>query len=532
MKILHNARIYAPGYPDATALVIDQGRIVALGREQDILSGFPKAEKVIDLAGRTIWPGLTDAHVHLRYLAESRSMVDCETQSLAKCLARVSATAQKLPSDAWVRGHGWNQNLWPEGFGTAEMLDAVCGGRPAFLTAKSLHAAWANSKALELAGIDSATPDPPGGTIQRDANGDPTGILLEGEATALVESIIPKPSVDFLAASFKALFQELWQMGLVGVHDFDGYDCWLALQQLYQSGELKFRVRKNVPFNHLDDFIAADRRTDSGDDWLNIGNVKLFSDGALGPQTGAMLAPYENSNNTGTLLLTEEEIIEIGQTTGSNGLALSIHAIGDRANRVVLDGFAKLREYEAERDFPHYRHRIEHVQIISPEDLPRLAKLDIVASVQPVHGPSDMLMAERYLGERAAWSYAYQSMADTGATLVFGSDAPVESVNPFHGLHAAVTRRRLDGSPGPDGWQPRERLSLSQALAGFSRTPAEIAHRGSHLGRIAPGYKADLIILPRDPFEFSPEHLAQSRPIATLIEGECVFQEAALPFKL
>ncbi len=532
MKILHNAQIYAPGFPEATALVINQGQILALGTEQDILSGFSQAGTIINLNGLTIWPGLTDAHVHLRYLAESRAMVDCETSSLAECLARVRSTARKLPENAWVRGHGWNQNVWSEGFGTAAMLDAVCGDRPAFLTAKSLHAAWANSRALALAGIDAKTPDPPGGTIQRDTNGNPTGILFESGATTLVESIIPKPTVDSLAASFKDLFQALWQMGLVGVHDFDGYDCWLALQQLVQNGDLNFRVRKNVPFDHLDDFIDERLQTDSGDDWLNIGGVKLFSDGALGPQTGAMLSPYEGSQNMGTLLLTEEEIVEIGMNTGSHGLALAIHAIGDRANRVVLNACEKLRRHEIEQNLPHYRHRIEHVQVVSPEDLPRLATLDIIASVQPIHAPSDMLMADHFLGERAAGSYAYRSLAETGAMLVLGSDAPVESVNPFHGIHAAVTRQRLDGSPGPDGWHPRERLSLAQAVAGFSLTPAQAAHRGTYLGRIAPGYKADLLLLSNNPFASPPEDLAQVKPLATLIEGNCVYQNASLPFTL
>ncbi len=532
MKILHNAQIYAPGCPDATALVINQGQILALGTEQDILSGFPQADAIVNLNGITIWPGLTDAHVHLSYLAESRAMVDCETSSLAECLSLVRTTAQKLPKGAWVRGHGWNQNIWPEGFGTASMLDSVCDDRPAFLTAKSLHAAWVNSRALVLAGIDVKTPDPPGGVIQRDANGNPTGILFEGEATTLVESIIPKPTVDSLAVSFTNLFQELWRMGLVGVHDFDGYDCWLALQQLHQNGHLKFRVRKNVPFDHLGDFIADGLQTDLGDDWLNIGGVKLFSDGALGPQTGAMLTPYEGSSNVGTLLLTEEEIVEIGKNTGSHGLALAIHAIGDRANRVVLNACEKLRRYEKDQNLPHYRHRIEHVQVISPEDLPRLAELDIIASVQPIHAPSDMLMADRFLGGRAAWSYAYHSLAKTGAMLVFGSDAPVESVNPFHGIHAAVTRRRLDGSPGHDGWYPHERLTLAQAVAGFSCTPALITQRGTHLGRIAPGYKADLLILPQNPFVVPPEELAQIKPLATLIEGHCVYQDTSLPFTL
>lgn len=532
MKIFYNAHIYAPGYPKATALAIDHGRITALGSDIELLEGFAKVGSALNLEGRTLWPGLTDAHVHLQHLAESRAMVDCETNTLAECLTRVQSAAQNLPAEAWVRGHGWNHNVWPEGFGTAEMLDHVCEGRPAYLTAKSLHAAWANSKALALAGIDATTPDPPGGIIHRGADGAPTGILLEGEAMALVEAVIPQPSQEVLAASLKALLPELWRMGLVGVHDFDGFECWLALQQLYQHGELKLRVRKNVPFDRLDAFIAAGLRTDFGDDWLQIGNVKLFSDGALGPQTGAMLAPYENSDGVGTLLLTEAEIVEIGQAAGSHGLALAIHAIGDRANRVVLNAFEQLRMYEEAHHLPHFHHRIEHVQVLSPEDLPRLAKLEIIASVQPVHAPSDRIMADKCLGNRSALAYAYQSLNQSGATLVFGSDAPVEPVNPFQGLHAAVTRRRLDGSPGPDGWHPQERLSLADALAGFSHTPAQVAHRGAHLGRLAPGYQADLLVLEQDPFNLPPERLAEIRPLATLIDGACVFQDPTLPFAL
>ncbi len=234
----------------------------------------------------------------------------------------------------------------------------------------------------------------------------------------------------------------------MGVHDFDGMDCWHALQELQQENKLNFRVRKGIPFDHLDAFIDAGLRSDYGDEYLQVGSVKLFSDGALGSQTAAMLAPFEGTNNTGALLLSEDEILAIGKKTSQNGLSLAIHAIGDRANRVVLNAYAKLRDFEREQGLPHYQHRIEHVQIISPEDLPRLAELGIVASVQPVHAPSDMAMADHFLGKRAAFSYAYRSLKATGAEMVFGSDAPVEPVNPFHGLHSAVTRCRLDGSPG------------------------------------------------------------------------------------
>jgi hypothetical protein len=302
MIIYHNAHIFAPDNPDATAMVVERGDIIALGPDDRILDSF-QAAKTIDLQGRTLWPGLTDAHVHLQHLAESIAMVDCETDTLEECLTRIAAAAQRAPEGAWLRGHGWNHNLWAQGYGTAEQLDRVCKGRPAFLTAKSLHAAWANSKALEIAGITAAAPDPPGGLIQRDPNGQPTGILLENDAMQLVKRCIPKPTPGEVRAQIEALQPYLWQRGLTGLHDFDGEDCWAALQSLHAAGELKIRVLKNMPYEDVAVFTESGLRTYDGDDWLHIGGVKFFADGALGPQTGAMLAPYENTTNTGQLLL-------------------------------------------------------------------------------------------------------------------------------------------------------------------------------------------------------------------------------------
>jgi len=528
MKILYNATIHAPGFPGATALALAQEQIIAVGTDPEILDAFSLADEKINLDGCTLWPGLTDAHVHLRYLAESRAIVDCETATRAECLARIETAAKLLPPGAWIRGHGWNHNQWPEGLGTAELLDRVSHGHPAYLSAKSLHIGWANSQALALAGLSDASPDPEGGILQRDSEGHLTGILFEAEAVNLVLEVIPEFTQDALKNQIQSLIPEHWQVGLVGVHDFDGMDCWLALQELHQEGNLKFRVRKGIPFDHLDEFIKAGLRSDFGDDFLQVGSVKLFSDGALGSQTAAMLSPFDGTQNTGALLLDENDILEIGKKTGVNGLSLAIHAIGDRANRVVLNAYEKLRAFEHEQGLPNYPHRIEHVQIISPEDLPRLAQLGIVASVQPVHAPSDMLMADRFLGPRAALSYAYHSLKATGVEMVFGSDAPVEPVNPFHGLHAAVTRCRLDGSPDFEGWYPQERLSLADALDGFSSAPARISNRGTQLGRIVPGAKADMIILKDDPFTLDPHMIGSIQPLATMINAEWVYQHPDL----
>lgn len=524
MKIFHNANIYAPDHPNATALVIDNSQFIALGTEEEIFGQFSDQAKGINLQGRTIWPGLTDAHVHLRLLAESRAMVDCETPTLQACLLRVKKASETCLKSAWVRGHGWNQNQWAEGFGTAQLLDDFCGERPAYLTAKSLHAAWANSKALKLAGINEHTPDPPGGEIQRDQYGQPTGILFEAGAMRLVESIIPKPTLQETITNIKALIPELWKVGLVGIHDFDDFQCWLALQSIHQEGLFPLRIRKNIPLDNFEDFISNDLRTGSGDDWLDIGGVKLFADGALGPQTAAMFNHYEESQSSGTLLMDANKIVDIGKRAAQNEIAMAVHAIGDLANHEVLNAFERLRIFEKKHNLPHYRHRIEHVQIIKPADIQRLAKLNIIASVQPIHATSDMIMADRYLGSRSVNAYPFRSLLESGAAYVFGSDAPVEQFNPFLGIHAAVTRRRLNGTPGESGWHPDQRLTLSETLQGFSYASANITDKSDRLGKIAPGFYADFIILEEDPFILDPHELQNITPIATFIAGDCKYQ--------
>lgn len=527
MKIFYNANIFTLDYPGATAFVIDNGAFIALGSNDEILESFPQSDALIDLQGKTVWPGLIDAHVHLRVLAESMAMVNCETQTIEECLERVKQRAAITPEGTWIRGHGWNQTQWEDGYGTAQTLDPFCSGRPAYLTAKSLHAAWANSKALELAGIDKNTPDPLGGSIQRDKFGQPTGILFERGAKQLVENIIPPSSDEETVSKIKAVIPELWKLGLVGVHDFDDFACWQALQSIYQDGELGLRVCKGIPHNRQDAFFKSGLRSGFGDDRLYLGSLKLFADGALGPHTAAMLNPYEGTRELGTLLQNEDELVEIGTTSAQSGFSLAIHAIGDRANRTVLNAFERIRAFEKEHNLPHYKHRIEHVQIIHPSDLPRLKQLDLVASMQPIHATSDMHMAEQFLGHRSESAYAYRSILDTGAQYVFGSDAPVEPINPFLGLHAAVTRRRLDGSPGVDGWQPFQKLSLKEALLGFSYYPAVISGRGERFGKISPGFYADFIVLSDDPFEQDPHELAQIKPLATFIDGECKYQIAS-----
>jgi predicted amidohydrolase YtcJ len=520
MKLIHNARVITldPARPAAGALLIAGEMIAAVGGDELAEQAGPAVEK-IDLQGRVVMPGMTDAHIHLQHYALGLQKIDCETDALQACLERVSDRAASTPPGEWVLGHGWNHNTWGGGWPSAADLDAVAPAHPVYLTAKSLHAAWANSAALRLAGIAPGSRDPKDGQIQRDAQGRPTGILLES-AMQLVEQAIPRPSVEQIAAAIEQAQPSLWRMGLTGVHDFDRADCFSALQQLQAGHALRLRVTKSIPLDDLPHAIALGLRSGFGDDWLRIGPVKAFMDGALGPRTAAMFDPYLNEPaNQGMLNMDAEELAAIGQQAALAGLSLAVHAIGDRANHEVLDAFEQVRVFERENHLPALRHRIEHVQVLHPQDAGRLAQLGVIASMQPLHAPSDMLMADRFWGERAALAYAWRAQLDAGARLAFGSDAPVESPNPFLGLYAAVTRQRADGSPSPDGWQPAQRISLAEAFSAYTAGPAYAAGLEDRLGRLAPGCLADLVVLDQDPFTVPSARLLTMQASAVMIGG-------------
>jgi predicted amidohydrolase YtcJ len=524
MKLIHNARVYTldPVHPVASAIVVEAGDIVAVGGEE-LLAMYDHAGHE-DMDGRVILPGLTDAHIHLQEYALSLQVLDCEVESRQEILQRVTERARETPPGEWVRGHGWNQNTWGGMWPTALELDAVTPQNPVYLSAKSLHVAWVNSAALKLAGISASTPDPVNGRIQRDPCGHTTGILFE-EALKLVESAIPEITPEKLAKNFQKIIPILWSMGLTGVHDFDKGTCFRALQSLKANGGLRLRVVKSIPLKMLPQAVEIGLQSGFGDEFLRIGPVKLFADGALGPHTGAMFDAYvDEPQNRGILILDHEKILEYGRQAVDGGLNLAVHAIGDLAVHEVLEGFARLRDYESGRGLPALRHRMEHVQTIRPEDARRLAGLGIIASMQPSHAASDMMMADRLLGERVAFSYAWRTLLESGVRLAFGSDAPVESPNPFHGLHAAVTRRRADGSPGLNGWVPEQRLTFKSALAGFTTGPAYAAGMEDRLGRLSPRFLADLIVVETDPFKCDPAELYSIQPVATMVAGDWVWR--------
>ena len=504
------------------AILVKNGLIDFIGAREDSLQRAKCLDfELIDLAGKTLMPGLCDFHLHLAYTAEKIAAVDCETDSLEECLQGVAERAKTTPAGEWIIGYNWNHNIWqPPEYGTAEQLDAISSQHPILLHAKSLHAAWVNSSAMRIAGISKDSPDPDGGVILRNALGEPNGILLEN-AIALVTSKLPEVTVEQHAQNILKTQAYFHSLGLTAVHDFDGFPSAEALLLLADRGELKLRVTKNLPLTDLDRVIAEDwRKKLDKPPFLTPGWLKAFADGALGPQSAAMLEPYEASQNLGMLLIDAEDLAAKGMLADQHNWPLSVHAIGDRAVREVIDAFAIIRKQQSPLRAKQSPLRIEHVQLIQPSDLQRMRDLDLVASVQPIHAPSDMEVADRLWGKRTKFAYAYQSLFEHGIESRFGSDSPVESPNPFIGLHAAVTRQNLDGYPSPEGWHPEQRVSLENAVSAYTQS---LPNNGE-TNPIRPGKPADFIVLEEDLFNLPPSQLATVKPLKTIVGGEIVFE--------
>lgn len=532
IALYHHARVHADGgpTPTATALVASGGRLVAVGADADLTAAFPQARR-IDLLDLHVLPGLIDAHVHVVSYGMGLLQVELrETRSIGEAARLMGQRAAQLPAAAWVLGRGWDKNVWAEGRPpTRADLDAVTADRPAAATSKDGHVLWVNSAALARAGITRSTPDPPGGAIGRDAAGEPDGLLKE-EAKTLVQRVIPDPAATMRERAVQEAQSAFHRLGLTGVHAFTGAsaedaDQFATLQRLHARGELAIRTVATVPDRLLEVAAAAGTRTGAGDLMLRVGPLKIFADGTLGSQTASMLEPFEGQpDNVGIRVRTSDEIDALVRRAVEAGLWTAIHAIGDRANHEVLN---VLERHLAASRRAGARHRIEHVQLLHPADLPRLARLGVVASMQPVHATADRDIADRYWGERARWSYAWQSLAASGAVLAFGSDAPVETPDPWRGLYAAVTRRRED-EPHRDSWHPQERLSLTQALRAYTQGPAFAAGCEAWQGTLEPGRVADFIVLDCDPYAGPPETLLQVRVLATVVDGRVRHATGAL----
>ena len=525
-RVLYNGTIYTlwDEQPQVTAVAMFGGRIVAVGNDVEMLALAGADTQRDDLKGATVLPGFIDAHVHWRWTSENMHSVDVyEVTSLQAALDAVAERVAQVEPGEWVRGHGWAQDFWEgRAFPTAADLDAVAPDNPVYLTAKSAHAAWVNTAALERAGITSETPDPDGGEIMHDADGKPTGILLENPAMQLVALQIPKLTTEKIAEQMLTAQQKALSEGLTAVHDLDDPDCLAGLQVLRERGELGLRVTKYINKPYLDAAIESGIRTGFGDAWLRFAGLKLFADGALGPRTALMLEPYEGEpDNYGIVVTPKDEMLRLTTAATLNGLPTAIHAIGDKAIRDVLDVFEQVRATEVEHGIPRAarRHRIEHVQVIHPDDVNRLAELDIIASMQPIHATSDAETADRYWGERAALSYNIRRQIHAGARVALGSDSPIEPFNPLFGIYAAVTRQHLHMSLGEDGWRPDAKLTMDEAIRGYTTGAAYAAGLEHEQGRLAPGYYADAVVLDRDLYTIDPKDMLETQVLGTLVDG-------------
>jgi predicted amidohydrolase YtcJ len=502
--------------PSARAAVIRDGRFMYVGDDAGARAAAGPRAEVLDLRGRCVLPGLTDSHLHFKWYAESLRAVDVETATIQEAVSRVAARAAALSAGAWITGSGWNHNVWGAGaFPDTRPLDRVAPLNPVCLEAKNGHALWVNSLAMEKAGIALDTRDPDGGQIMHSREGTPSGILLEN-AMRMVQAVIPKPTAPELAGLMRDAQAAAHRMGLTGIHDFDNTLAWEAFQELEAQGQLRLRVTKGIPHEQLSAAISLGVRSGFGGEYLRLGPVKMFADGALGPQTAWMIAPYEGSWSVGIPRLTASQLLDDISRANAAGISCAVHAIGDAACHVVLDAF---EHASAAPGRGRMRNRVEHVQLLHPDDVARIPRLGIVASMQPLHATSDMIIAERYWGARCRGAYAWKSLLDAGAALAFGSDCPVEVCDPIAGIHAAVTRRRADGSPGDKGWRPEQRLTVQQAVHAYTRGAAWAAGRESELGSVTVGKRADLTVLDHDIFSIDPHEIRHGKAAATMIGG-------------
>ncbi|MEZ5521969.1 MAG: amidohydrolase [Dokdonella sp.] len=506
------------------ALLIDDGKVVATGSHAELAKRAGKAP-VIDAKGRTLLPGLIDAHGHVMGLGAMTLQADLTgTTSLDDALARVKAFAAGHADAAWVLGRGWNQVTWKLGrFPTASELDAVVAGRPVLLRRIDGHAAWANTAAMKLAGIDRDTKDPSGGRIERDAEGNPTGVFVDG-AIELVASRVPEPTPSQREQALTEALKQMASVGLTGVADA-GIDrqTYALYRQFADQGKLSARIYAMIGGTGEDfDGISKDGPLIGyGHDFLTVRSVKLYADGALGSRGAALLAPYaDDPHNTGLLFNTPDALTAmIGKALGK-GYQVCVHAIGDKANREVLDSFAAAYKTAGGKEL---RNRIEHAQVVALDDIPRFVDLDLIASMQPTHATSDMNMAEDRVGpERIKGAYAWRRFLEQGTRIAGGSDFPVESPNPFFGLHAAVTRQDHEGHP-PGGWYPDQALTVTEALRAFTLDAAYAAHQEKTLGTLETGKWADFILVDQDIFTINPKKIWSTRVLETWVGGHRVY---------
>ncbi|MCW5846349.1 MAG: amidohydrolase [Anaerolineae bacterium] len=528
--ILTNARIYTldPAQPWAEAVACGDGRVLAVGSGDDVLSLAGPETRIIDCGRHLVLPGLTDAHVHfLAYAVRRRQVSLFGLTDPAGVRERVAAAVAAAAPDEWVMGWGWDSNHW-DVQPTAALIDDLSPRNPVVLTRMDMHTWWANSRAMDLAGVTAATPEPLEAHIGRYPDGRPSGLFSEWNAIDLIERHVPQPDEETLRNRVRETMAEAHSVGLTGIHDQrierEGAQSLRLFQSLWRADELTLRVHCNVAADFLGEAIRLGLASGFGDDNLWLGHMKAFADGAMGSATAHMLEPYEGApGNTGIVVTPPDELWSLIVDAADAGFPISVHAIGDRAVREVLDVMSEwstTRGGNARLPMPQ---RIEHVQVIHRADLDRLAAHGIVASVQPIHLQSDWRTADRVWGERARYAYAFRSLLDRGTPLAFGSDAPVAPLNPLLGIHAAVTRQDATNQPA-GGWYAAERLTVAEAIEGYTLGPARLSGKSDRFGSIMPGKYADLVMLSRNLFAIDPADIPTTTVRLTVFNGRVVYE--------
>lgn len=522
--MLLNGRIYTmnPELPIAEAVAIIDSKIVAVGKSSDVENLSRRNFQVIDLEGKTVIPGLIDCHTHFLSFAYSLHRVNLQGfSSFEKLLSAVRSFSRKLKPDEWLVGDGWDKNiLGDQSLFTKETLDNLWPEAPALLQSKDHHLLWVNSKTLKAAGIDENTDDPPGGRIERDPlNREATGLLKEN-ACNLVWDRVPSLPTTTSERLLREAMKIANSYGLTGIHDFEGQRAFDLFRQMAADNELTLRVAYWIPDGDLDSAMNLGTRSGFGDEAVRFGGVKLYCDGTLGSQTASMFEPYEGSaDNCGICVTPQEQLTEIARKASQAGISVAIHAIGDKAVHQALNAIEASAPENIKEN--RLRHRIEHIQLLHSPDVERFKKLRVIASVQPVHAPSDRDVAEKYWGKRCKLAYAYQTLRKSGAQVVFGSDVPIETLNPWSGIYAAVTRKKTNED---ESWYPKEKLGLAEAVSAYTRWASYASYEENVKGSIQIGKLGDMVILSQDVFEIEPERLPETKAECTILGGKIAFQ--------
>jgi len=526
--VLRGGRVWAgKGRPAATAIAVKDGRVAALGSDADVQPLIGPGTRVVDLHGRLVVPGFNDAHVHFLSGGFGLLSVDLrDARDEQDFAARIGAHARTLPRGTWIQEGNWDHETWPsKALPTRALIDAVTPDHPVFVQRLDGHMALANSLALRLAGVTRESKDPDGGTIVRDAAGEPTGILKDN-AEELVTRAIPEPSREMNLRAARAALKEAARVGVTTIQDNSSVDALRTYQDLRAAGELtaRFYVWRYAS-SALEPLEKAGLRTGLGDEWIRLGALKILSDGSMGSGTAAFFDPYtDDPRTTGLLLHPVPELERLIREADAAGFQLAVHAIGDRANSLVLDAFEKAAAANPARE---RRFRIEHAQVVRKADLARYRRLGVIASIQPSHGIDDMRWAERRIGrERSRDAYNVRSFTEAGIPVAFGTDWFVEPLDPRLGLYAAVTRERPEGGP-PGGWFPEEKIALEDALDLYTRGSAYAEFAEKEKGTLDPGLLADLVVFAADLFRIPPREILTTPVDFTVAGGRVVFDREA-----